>query len=119
MPSKAVLALGLGATSLFAQSPAALAAIPQPKVSTLTLSTPRRDLAGASTGTAAVFGGGCVPGSGSTYVCNDPSDVIDVFKPAATSKASAGDKDGETRWVASKSNALLSLFSSPIVMARQ
>lgn len=56
---------------------------PTPKHSTLALSSARRDLAGVSAGGAAVFGGGCLAGSGITYVCNSPTDIVDVFKPGS------------------------------------
>jgi len=58
-----------------------VAALSDPQHSTLQLSEPRRAVAAASADGVVVFAGGCGPDT-STFVCDYPTDIIDVFKPS-------------------------------------
>lgn len=78
----AVAAAGLSSTE---------ARLTQPAHTTLQLSEARRAVGGTSSGGAVVFAGGCASEQ-NVYVCDVPSDAVDIFEPSGetTPDAKAG-----------------------------
>ena len=75
----AIATLTIAAASL---SSAEARLLTQPAHTTLQLSEARRAVGGTSAGGAVVFAGGC-GSEQNVYVCDVPSDVVDIFEPSS------------------------------------